>query len=127
MNHEISFINLLNSLENWKQYDIIEENISKNLLFELRKKEYREYRMENAVYSREELIRTANKWFLKYLAELEDKKIKVLDNQVRLKITEKKCVAAGSLYVSEPVCTYRKITDSEWRKIENDEYRGSSN
>lgn len=127
LNYEISLANLLNSLENWKQYDIIEESCIKCLPFELWVKEYREYEWVDAVYSEDEITKTANAWFSAYLKELEDKKIKLLENQVRLKMTAKKCMVSGKLYVSEPVRTYRKITDSEWRNMETDEYSGNNN
>lgn len=125
--YEISFDNPLKSLENWTQYDIIGEKSTLYPPVELVTTTYREYKEKDAVYSEKEITQRAKEWFAAYLDELEKKKIKVLDNQVRLTITEDKCIAAGSLYVSEPVQTYRKITDNEWRKTETDEYSGNDN
>lgn len=125
--YEISFDNPLKSLENWTQYDIIGEKSTLYPPVELVTTTYREYKEKDAVYSEKEITQRAKEWFAAYLDELEKRKIKVLDNQVRLTIAEDKCIAAGSLYVSEPVQTYRKITDNEWRKTETDEYSGNDN
>lgn len=126
-NYEFSFHNPLKVLENWTQYDIIGE---KRILYppiEIFVREYREYEERDAVYSRKEILKLAKDWFSFYLEKLEEKKIKLLKNQVELKITKDKCIASGSLYVSEPVQTYRKITDSEWRNTETDEYSRNDN
>ncbi|MFW5676874.1 MAG: sporulation protein YqfD [Acetivibrio ethanolgignens] len=127
LGYEISFDNPLKSLENWTQYDIIGERSILYSPVELVTTEYREYRKKDAVYSEKEITQMAKDWFTVYLKELEEKKIKVLDNQVKLTVTADKCIAAGSLYVSEPVQTYRKITDNEWRNIETDEYSRNNN
>lgn len=124
--YEISFQNPLISLENWKHYDIIGERNLWKPPFEVVEVEYREFIWKDAIYSKEEATKIANAWFSAYLKELEEKEIQVLDNQVKLTITAKKCIAAGKLYVSEPVRTYRKIADSEWRNIETDEHSGDN-
>lgn len=125
--YEISLQNPLISFENWKHYDIIGEKYFLKADMKLGVKEYREFIWKDSVYSKEEITRIANAWFQAYLEELEEKEIKVLENNVTLQITEKKCIAAGSLYVSEPVHTYQKITDNEWRNVETDEYSGDNN
>ena len=125
MGYEISFDNPLNSLENWQQYDIIGERSLWGAPVELFCREYKEYEWLDATYTEKEVQQIANTWFEAYLKALQEKGIAILENQVSMNITKEKCVVAGKLYISEPVQTYRKITDSEWRSIEADEYSGN--
>lgn len=125
LGYEISLENLLISLENWQHYDIIGKRSAGGLPLEIMEVEYREFVWKDAMYSKEEVTQIANAWFSAYLEELQGQGIQVLDNRVKLTMTAKKCIAAGNLHVSEPVRTYRKIADSEWRNIETDEHSGN--
>jgi len=128
---QFSFYNPLKKFHSGKKYDIIssEENISLTHSFVLpisfAKKEYREYVEEDASYTKEELTTKSQEYFSLYVKMLKEKGVVIKNNNVKVHIDKKKCVASGTLLVQEPVNETRKINEAEWRITETDEHSGN--
>lgn len=87
----------------------------------------REYLEVDKMYSVETLKDYINIKFKKYIQEITEKGVIIHQNNVKISRIGTDMVASGTLNVSQPVTTYRKILDSEWRSTENNEHSGDEN
>ncbi|WP_167956386.1 sporulation protein YqfD [Anaerosporobacter faecicola] len=115
----------------YKKYDIIDNDeklrIGKNFYLPISFTTtcFREYEMVSTTYTKEEASRIAKEKLQLYLEDLEENGVTILENNVKIEFSGKKCVTSGKLIVEESATTYRSIDDSEWRNIETDEHSGN--
>lgn len=87
----------------------------------------KEYIETTHAYTTQEAIDYLTLKFRKYIKEIEEKGVIIQQNNVKINKMGNKMVASGTLNVSQPVTTYRKILDTEWRNTEKNEYSGDDN
>lgn len=122
---------LYSPLKLYKKYDIIVHDeklrIGKNFSLPLSfaKTYYKEYELIETQYSKEEAYEIANEKLQRFIKELEQKGVTILENNVKIDIIKAKCITSGRLIVEENATTFRSIDDSEWRNIETDEHSGN--
>lgn len=130
-NRTLNLQNPLKKLHSDKKYDIIatEKNLKLTHSFvlpvSLTNKVYKEYKEEEAVYSQEELIKKQNEYFRLYVEELKKANVKIIENNVKIRMDKKNCVSSGTLTVLEPVNETKKINETEWRISKTDEHSGN--
>lgn len=113
-------------IKNWKNTSKTVET-SQYLFASVDKVTKREYLEVEKMYSLKEAEDYLNKRFQKYVQEIIKKGVIIETNNVKIKRMGDKVKAIGTLGVLEPVTTYRKILDSEWRSTESDEHSGDDN
>ncbi len=116
----------INFWQNFEKSDEIVENhdFSRGLIQEITQREYFEVGM---VYSKEEVKDTLLKKFIRYSEKIGEKGVIIKKNNVKIRESGQKIITSGTLIVQEPVTTHRKILDSEWRSIPEDEHSGNDN
>lgn len=96
-------------------YDIIaEENtlrVNENFYLPLyyRKVTYKEYTLEQMIYTKEEADAIANKRLLRYLENLKSKGIEVLSCDTNMKIENGNCITTGRIQMRESAYEYCEI------------------
>lgn len=131
LDHKLNLENPLKKLHSDRKYDIIatEKNLNLTHSFvlplSLESKVYKEYKEQEASYTKEELIEKQNAYFGLYVEELQNAGVSIQKNNVRIKMDKKNCVSSGTLTVLEPVHETKKIKEAEWRMSETDEHSGN--
>ena len=87
----------------------------------------REYIATQKLYSVEDVKAYLTIKLKKYIEEITEKGVIIHSINVKINRIGTNMVASGTLNVSQPVTTYRKILDSEWRNTENNEHSGNDN
>ena len=87
----------------------------------------REYIETDKTYSIEEVKDYLTIKFKKYIEEITEKGVIINQNNVKISKVGSQLVARGTLNVTQPVKTYRKILDTEWRNTDNNECSGNDN
>lgn len=122
-----------NTLKTDKKYDIIVNDITikVNRSFYLPvsfcKKEYREYELEQKIYTKEEAKAILEKRFQTYIDKLTEQEVIIKQNNVKTTVVNGQMIAKGSLIVEEPVTEYQTVKEDEWRLTKTDELDGNDN
>lgn len=116
----------VNFWERYESYDKIVEPHS-FLSFTVGTIWEREYLLSDKTYSDSEAKAYLEKKFQIYTKKIIEKGVIIKQNNVKIKKIGKKLSAQGTLLVEEPVTSYRKILDSEWRNTQDDEHSGEDN
>lgn len=132
-NRKIFFTNPFKTLNTTRKYDIIANvrqiSLSKSftLPFSYGIRCYREYKEENAVYTRQEAKEILNSRFKNYLEKIQQSGVSVLEHNVTFHTSEDHYFVKGKLSVTEPVTEYKIVEESEWRSEEKDEFDRDDN
>lgn len=124
---KVFFYNPLNPFKSMEKCDIIVSekilklNQSFVLPFSVFQKSYEEYIVEEAVYTTEEAKEIALERLKLYTDKLEEEKVIIQKNNIKIKMNQTVCTAEGDLIVWEPVKEQKKVNDNEWRIIDNNE------
>lgn len=112
--------------QNWEKEAVMIE--SKPTLFAtfdvVTRKEYVEV---EKTYEMEESTEYLKCKYIKYLKKITEKGVIIRKNNVKIKKIGNNLVASGNLEVLQPITTYKKISDSEWRIQESNEHSGNDN
>lgn len=112
----------------YDSYDIIEDDHQLHftdnfyLPVYLRVLQYEEYELEEKEYTKEEAKALANKHFLQYLSNLEEKGIQISEKNVMIKRTNQKYVVTGTITAYESIVSYQpteilEITSEEGQQL----------
>lgn len=85
---------------------------------------YKEYKIVSSVYTKEEVVELSKQRLERYLKELTNQGVTIIENKVTMKISGSTCTTSGKIIVEEEAIAFQKINDSEWRNIETDEHSG---
>lgn len=116
----------------YRRYDIITDEailkLSWNFYLPVRYQvmKYREYMCENRTYTEEEAGSIARNRLKEYLDTLVANDVKIIDNQVEIKIDDNTCTASGKIIVYESCWDYKQIEENEWRDNNTDELNGDN-
>ena len=88
---------------------------------------YPEYEEVKKKYSKEEVRALAKERLERFLDELVEKDVLIIENNVKIAIENNACIASGKIVVQESVKDFKSIDDSEWRIIDTDESDGNDN
>lgn len=128
--------NVLHIMKNkikYKEYDQVTEEkqlkLGENfyLPFSFGTVTNREFITTNEVYTKKEAAQIAKELLQEYCAEMQDKGIKILENNVKIIVDEKECRAEGKILVEEKVgirCPTEIVTME--KGTDSDEYSGNS-
>lgn len=86
---------------------------------------YREYIEVLKTYTKEEVLELGKNRLERYLKDLMENHVLILENHVTININNNNCTAKGKIIVEESIKEYKTIDDSEWRIIESDESTGN--
>ena len=86
--------------------------------------EYKEYVETDSTYSKEEAVKIVQDKLDLFINKLEEKDVKVLENNVKLTLKKDACIASGKIIAEESAVKKQSIDDSEWRIAEPDELSG---
>ena len=117
----------------YPKYDIIVNDytfrLNKNfyLPFGYSLSEYLEYVEVKKKYTEQEAIKIATDNLNRYIKKLEEAKIIIIKNDVKISIDKNSCIAQGKIIVLESIREYQNIKDEEWRYIEENESSGNNN
>lgn len=75
----------------------------------------KEYKKETNKYTKEEAIAIGKARLDRYLEELIDNDVTIVENNVTISIKNNHCVAEGRIHVEEAAWEYREIEEDEWR------------
>lgn len=108
-NNRFIFIeNILNKLDSFEKYDIINQYVDNSLCEKLSldilaiKMIYKEYEIVNESYNNQEASDIASLHLNRYINALDKSGVSVYDNRVILNVKDGMCIADGVLYVKEP-------------------------
>lgn len=82
---------------------------------------YNEYIIENRKYSENEANELANVKLERFLEDLVEKGIQIIQNDVKIEVNDKKCIASGNIIVEEPLGEIQYITDEMKLSDKNEE------
>ncbi|MGB8453726.1 MAG: sporulation protein YqfD [Anaerocolumna sp.] len=88
---------------------------------------YPEYEDIKKKYTKEEVTDLAKERLKRFLNNLTEKDVLIVENNVKIAIEKNTCTAAGKIVVQESVKDFKSIDDSEWRIIDTDESDGNDN
>ncbi|MEG1458395.1 MAG: sporulation protein YqfD, partial [Acetivibrio sp.] len=108
----------------WKNISTLVEKKQYNQLSFDKIKKF-EYENKPKKYTMEEAQNYLNIKFKRYIKKITEKGVIIQENNVKIDKIGEKLQAKGTLTVLEPVKSYRKILDSEWRDTEGNEYSRS--
>lgn len=123
---------LYNPRNSYPMYDIIvsEKKLhitnSFYLPFSFGRIDVREYDEEKLKYHEEEAIRIANARLDRYINELIEKDVLIIENNVKITFKNNHCISSGRIVVEEPAWKYRTILENEWRIEPTDEHSGDN-
>lgn len=126
-------INLYNPRNPYGKYDIIVNrymlHLNENfyLPIEYSVTDYMEYNEVKKKYSEAEAKAIAEEKLQRYLDDLSENDVIIIQNNVKITIGRNSCTAQGRIIVLEPVKEFRAVDDSEWRIIDTDESDGNNN
>lgn len=129
LNHKI---NLYNPRISYDKYDIIidETTLKLNRNFYLpiqyHKVKYRKYESQTVTYSEEEASQIAMDRLKRYLDQLVEEGVSIIENQVEIQMVDNKCIASGKIIVEESCWEYQTIEENEWREPNTDEHSGDN-
>lgn len=132
INFLLKELNLYRPRISYTKYDIITEEyvlqFSENfyLPFGYSTISYRQYQEIEKKYTKEEATELANTRLNQVLEKLKEKDVLILENNVKITIDNNSCTAKGNIIVQESIIDYKKVLESEWRMIEEDELTGGS-
>jgi similar to stage IV sporulation protein len=86
----------------------------------------REYDEVKLKYHEEEAIRIANARLERYINELIENDVLIIENNVKITFKDNNCIASGRIVVEEPAWKYRTIQENEWRIEPTDEHSGDN-
>ncbi len=112
--------------KNWKNKSELVE-IKQTLFGSIDLVTRREYVEIQKMYSIEDTKAYLTVKLKKYIQKITEKGVIIHQINVKINRIGTNMVASGTLTVSQPVTTYRKILDSEWRNTENNEHSGNDN
>lgn len=125
-------ISLYSPRISYHSYDIIKDEailkLSWNFYLPLRYQvtTYREYNMQQQVYTKEEATNIAMNRLKEYLDVLVANDVEIIDNQVKIEIDDNTCTASGKIIVYESCWDYKQIEENEWRDNNIDELNGDN-
>jgi similar to stage IV sporulation protein len=90
-------------------------------------KEYPEYDEVKKKYTKEDAVKVAEQKLQRYLKNLKEKDVTILENNVKITVKNNTCISQGNVIVNESVKQFKKIDDSEWRINNTDESDGNDN
>lgn len=96
------------------------------LPIKLVKKEYLEYEQKKAVYTENEAERIAGERLESFLKNFKKKGVLIIENNVTISIDDGVCTSRGNLLIHEPVTSYKKVNEKEWRMKESDGNKGDN-
>jgi similar to stage IV sporulation protein len=126
-------INIYKPRNFYPKYDIIVNDytfrLNENfyLPFGYSLSEYSEYVEVKKKYTEQEAIKIATDNLNRYIAKLEEAKVVIIQNNVKISINKNSCIAQGKIVVLESIKEYQNIKDEEWRYIEENESSGNNN
>jgi len=88
---------------------------------------YPEYEEIKKKYTTGEVTALAKDRLKRFLDDLIEKDVLIVENNVKIAIENNICTAEGKIVVEESVKDYKSIDDSEWRIIDTDESDGNDN
>lgn len=106
------------------KYDILEDQndikIGENfyLPFKYFTTHYIEFKEVGKTYSKDEATKIAEEKLNLYIKKLEEKDVTILQNNVKIKFQNKKCITEGKIIVDESAVKYRTVKDDEWKPVE---------
>jgi sporulation protein YqfD len=131
-NKNFYLFNPLKKFKKFDKYDIIEDGnylqLSKSFYLPIQwmEKDYLEYQEVTKKYTAKEAEEKASKRLNLYLEKIKKKGVLILQNNVKISIGSKTCVAKGNLIVEEPEMELRRVEDNEWRSTDTDEHNGDN-
>ncbi len=88
---------------------------------------YPEYMELKKKYTKEEVTALAEERLKRFLDDLIEKDVLIIENNVKIAVDNNTCTASGKIVVQESVKDFKSIDDSEWRIIDTDESNGNDN
>lgn len=113
-------------------YDIINNNNNVRLTnsfylpLEYGSIKIREYKEIPAIYTDDEAIALADARLNRYLNQLIEKGVLILEKNVTISIENGVCIAKGRIIVEESGWEYKLVDANEWRIEQTDEYNGNN-
>ena len=103
--------NPLNKLEIYKNYDIIAENICNGLISKIDRYEYDVIKCR---YSENEALKKTENILNQYICDKNEENIKLINSDVKAKISDKECIASGTLTFKVLSMDRIPVTSEEW-------------
>lgn len=115
------------------KYDIIESDypfrLGENFYLPAiwHKIEYKTYEEKPAKYSKNQAAEIEKEHLDRYIKNLTEKGVFIAENNVKILIDDRSCIASGRIIVDESAVKYKSVDDSEWRNLETNEHNGENN
>lgn len=110
-NTRMELKNPLNKLESYKNYDIITENVCNGLISKIDRYEYDVIKCR---YSENEALKKTENILNQYICDKNEENIKLINSDVKAKISDKECIASGKLTFKVLSLDRIPVTSEEW-------------
>ena len=110
-NTRMELKNPLNKLESYKNYDIITENVCNGLISKIDRYEYDVIKCR---YSENEALKKTENILNQYICDKNEENIKLINSDVKAKISDKECIASGTLTFKVLSMDRIAVTSEEW-------------
>lgn len=114
--------NILNDLEKYKYYDIINTNVSNGFVY---KKDILEYTEIKRHFTAKEAVNKAKNIFKIYILKCADNQIEIIGHNVKAKVGKEKCIAEGKITYRALQKERKGITKGEWSVTQSNDGKDS--